>query len=97
MFDCIVSTLLWDDVFQKIYIVVDDFESIASRWLCNKRFLHFNIVSSTNQSTNTKHTRRRREINHAGRTGRMSFASTYQDLVCVLGAVEDIIIVISQD
>jgi hypothetical protein len=25
---------------------VNDFESIASKWLSNKRFLHFNLVAS---------------------------------------------------
>jgi hypothetical protein len=33
--------------FRFFNITVDDFESIASRWLCNKRFLHFNLVFST--------------------------------------------------
>jgi hypothetical protein len=49
------------------------------------------LINHRNQSTNTEHSRRRREINHIGRTGRTSFASTYQDLVCVLGAVADLI------
>jgi hypothetical protein len=46
MFECIVSRLLWDDVFSIFDIVVTDFESIASKWLCNKKNLHFNLVSS---------------------------------------------------
>jgi hypothetical protein len=24
---------------------VSNFESIASKWLCNKKFMHFNVVS----------------------------------------------------
>jgi hypothetical protein len=46
MFEHIVSRLQWDDV-QVFGISVSNFESIASKWLCNKRFLHFNLVSST--------------------------------------------------
>jgi hypothetical protein len=46
MFECIVARLLWDEVFKIFDIVVTDFESIATKWLCNKKFLHFNLVSS---------------------------------------------------
>jgi hypothetical protein len=46
MFKCIVARLLWDEVFKIFNIVVTDFESIATKWLCNKKFLHFNLVSS---------------------------------------------------
>jgi hypothetical protein len=46
MFECIVTRLLWDEVFKNFDIVVTDFESIATKWLCNKKFLHFNLVSS---------------------------------------------------
>jgi hypothetical protein len=46
MFECIVARLIWDDVFKIFDIAVTDFESIASKWLCNKKFLHFNLVSS---------------------------------------------------
>jgi hypothetical protein len=27
-------------------VAVRNFESIASKWLCNKKFLHFNLVTS---------------------------------------------------
>jgi hypothetical protein len=46
MFECIVAMLLWDEGFKIFDIVVTDFESIATKWLCNKKFLHFNLVSS---------------------------------------------------
>jgi hypothetical protein len=46
MFECIVVRMLWDDVFKIFDIRVIDFESIASKWLCNKKILHFNLVSS---------------------------------------------------
>lgn len=45
-FDCIVARLLWEDVFEVFDIHVINFESIASKWLCNKRFLHFNVVTA---------------------------------------------------
>jgi hypothetical protein len=37
MFECIVARVLWDDVFKIFDINVTDFESIASKWLCNKK------------------------------------------------------------
>jgi hypothetical protein len=45
-FECLVSELLWDMVFDVFGIRVTDFLSIASRWLCNTRHLQFNFVSS---------------------------------------------------
>jgi hypothetical protein len=45
-FECLVSELLWDLVFDVFGIRVTDFLSIASRWLCNTRHLQFNFVSS---------------------------------------------------
>jgi hypothetical protein len=47
MFEYIVARMLWDDVFKIFDIIVTDFKSIASKWLCDKKFLHFNFVSST--------------------------------------------------
>jgi hypothetical protein len=44
MFECIVSRALRDEVSQIFGIHVLDFESVASRWLWNKRFMHFNVV-----------------------------------------------------
>jgi hypothetical protein len=37
MFECIVARVLWDDVFKIFDINVTDFESIASKWLGNKK------------------------------------------------------------
>ena len=45
-FDCLVSRQLWGMVFEVFGIIVTNFESIATRWLCNKRFLHFNVATS---------------------------------------------------
>uniref|UniRef100_A0ACD5XUF6 Uncharacterized protein n=1 Tax=Avena sativa TaxID=4498 RepID=A0ACD5XUF6_AVESA len=46
MFDCIIARSLWSDVFKIFHIQVSDYESVACKWLCNKKFLHFNIVTS---------------------------------------------------
>jgi hypothetical protein len=45
-FECLISELLWDMVFEVFGIRVTDFLSIASRWLYNTRHLQFNFVSS---------------------------------------------------
>jgi hypothetical protein len=45
-FECLISELLWDLVFDVFGIRVTDFLCIASRWLCNTRHLQFNFVSS---------------------------------------------------
>jgi hypothetical protein len=45
-FDCLISELLWDLVFEVFGIKVTGFLCIASRWLCNTRFLQFNFVLS---------------------------------------------------
>jgi hypothetical protein len=46
MFDCVVARALWD-LFEEVFDVhVSNFESIATKWLCNKKFMHFNVVSS---------------------------------------------------
>jgi hypothetical protein len=37
---------LWDDVIEVSKIRVSDFFCIASKWLCNTRYLQFNVVSS---------------------------------------------------
>jgi hypothetical protein len=37
-FDCLVSKLLWADVQEIIGVDVNDYLSLASKWLCNKRF-----------------------------------------------------------
>jgi hypothetical protein len=46
MFECIVAKLLWAIVEQVFDCNITNFESIASKWLCNKKFLHFNLVTS---------------------------------------------------
>lgn len=45
-FECIVARVVWQDV-KHLFKVVDivDFKSLASPWLCNKKFLHLNVVS----------------------------------------------------
>jgi hypothetical protein len=46
MFECVVARSLWD-LFEEVFDVhVINFESIASKWLCNKKFMHFNVASS---------------------------------------------------
>jgi hypothetical protein len=45
-FECLISELLWDMVFDVFGIRVTDFLSIASKWLCITRHLQFNFVSS---------------------------------------------------
>jgi hypothetical protein len=65
--------------------------SESSKKSSQKICLIWPLINHRNQSTNTDYSRRRREINHTGHTGRTSFASTYQDIVCVLGAVADLI------
>jgi hypothetical protein len=46
MFECIVSRALWDSVEEVFDVHVSNFESIATKWLCNKKIMHFNVVSS---------------------------------------------------
>jgi hypothetical protein len=41
-----VSELLWQEVHEFFGIRVQDFLSLASKWLCSRRYLQFNIVSS---------------------------------------------------
>jgi hypothetical protein len=44
-FECLVARIVWDDVFKVFDVLVTDFESIAAKWLCNKKFMHFNVVT----------------------------------------------------
>jgi hypothetical protein len=46
MFECIVARALWDLFEEVFYVHVSNFESIATKWLCNKKSMHFNVVSS---------------------------------------------------
>jgi hypothetical protein len=44
-----ISRVVWSNTFEVFDTHVTDFESVASfasKWLCNKKFLHFNLVSS---------------------------------------------------
>ena len=45
-FDCIVATCLWADVKEIFDIMITDFYSLASKWLCNRRYMQLNVVSS---------------------------------------------------
>jgi hypothetical protein len=38
-FDCLISKLLWADVFEIFDIWITDFLSLATKWLHNKRYL----------------------------------------------------------
>jgi hypothetical protein len=44
-FDRLVSKLFWVDVQEIFGVKVNDYLSLASKWLCNKRFEVFNVVS----------------------------------------------------
>jgi hypothetical protein len=46
MFECIVAKLLWAIVERVFDCNITNFESIASKWLCYKKLLHFNLVTS---------------------------------------------------
>jgi hypothetical protein len=46
LFDFIVARGLWDLVEEVFDVHVSNFVSIASKWLCNKKFMHLNVVSS---------------------------------------------------
>jgi hypothetical protein len=45
-FDCLVSSLLWYEVQKFFDVEIIDFLSLASKWLCNKRYLQLNVVTS---------------------------------------------------
>lgn len=45
-FDCLISRLLWEEVFEIFKVRINDFISLASKWLCNKKFLQLNVVTS---------------------------------------------------
>jgi hypothetical protein len=46
MFECVIARLLWAIVEKVFDCSINNFESIASKWLCDKKFLHFNLVTS---------------------------------------------------
>jgi hypothetical protein len=41
-----IFDLLWQEVQEIFGIRVHDFLSLASKWLCSRRYLQFNVVSS---------------------------------------------------
>jgi hypothetical protein len=45
-FDCLVSRLLWSVVQEIFDVEIVDYLSLASKWLCNKKFEQLNVVSS---------------------------------------------------
>jgi hypothetical protein len=46
-FECVVAKLMWDMISQVVGIsMVESFENIGSHWLCNKKFVVFNMISS---------------------------------------------------
>jgi hypothetical protein len=46
IFECTMYRALWDLVEVVSDVHVSNYESIASNWLCNKKFMHFNVVFS---------------------------------------------------
>jgi hypothetical protein len=47
IFKCIGYRAIRDEVAEIFEIYVQNFKSVAYRWLYNKRFMHFNVISST--------------------------------------------------
>jgi hypothetical protein len=45
-FECVVATIMWELVDRICKFQVNKFEDVATRCLCNKRFLQFNFISS---------------------------------------------------
>jgi hypothetical protein len=45
-FDCTVSKLLWNDVHKIFDIMIIDYLGVASKWLCETRYMQFIMVSS---------------------------------------------------
>jgi hypothetical protein len=45
-FDCIVARQVWGLVKEICKFTVEKYIDVAGRWLCNKRFLQFNFISS---------------------------------------------------
>jgi hypothetical protein len=45
-FDCLVAKQIWSLVEEVFRYRVEKYLDIASRWLCNKKFLQFNFISS---------------------------------------------------
>ena len=45
-FDCIVANQMWSTVQEVFGVEICDYYSLASKWLCGKRHLQLNVVSS---------------------------------------------------
>jgi hypothetical protein len=45
-FDCLISKLLWSEVNEVLDVMITDSLSLASKWLCNTRYVQFNVISS---------------------------------------------------
>jgi hypothetical protein len=41
-----ISNLLWQEVQEIFSTRINDFLSLASKWLCSRRYLQFNFISS---------------------------------------------------
>ena len=45
-FECTVARNVWNIVEEVFGINISNFESLATKWLCNTRYMHINIVSA---------------------------------------------------
>ncbi|RLN36127.1 hypothetical protein C2845_PM03G35150 [Panicum miliaceum] len=46
-FDCVVAKQVWTSISELLGLEIgSDFESVGSKWLCNKKFLVHNMISS---------------------------------------------------
>ena len=46
-FECIVAKNMWELVAQIFDVEIVDYKSIASKWLCNTRYLQLNVVTDS--------------------------------------------------
>lgn len=44
-FECIVARQFWNVIESMFHVQIVDFESLAKPWLCNKKYLHLNVVT----------------------------------------------------
>ena len=75
-FDCLVARLLWDGVSDIIKVDVRDYESIASKRLCNKR-ITTQALPSALKCTGRRITRQ--SIREAHLQGKAAYLSKAQD------------------
>lgn len=45
-FECIVARQIWAEVEKLFQLQIANSESVAKLWLCNRRYLHLNVVTS---------------------------------------------------